>query len=284
MELQFIGTGSIVSDRMSACALVDGAILLDAPNGSMKAMRRAGLDPAAVDLCLVTHFHADHFFDVVFLFLEQGLTRRRDTDLVLVGPPGLAERVQRLFELAYPGAWAGIRPKTRPSFVEIGENGGEWEGLAGGRRYQVKARPMRHNVPALGYRVSDEQGVTLGFTGDTSYCPAVEELASTSSFLVADTTFPAEGRAGHMGLREVEALAGRHPGLHVLSTHISDDVPEPSRPGVTFPADGQRFVLDDHTLTLQAPREKKPTAPAQTQGRSPGRAAPKKPLADSLLT
>ncbi|WP_064744034.1 MBL fold metallo-hydrolase [Actinomadura oligospora] len=254
MELQFIGTGSIVSDRLSSSALVDEAILIDTPNGSMKAMRRYGLKPEAVDVCLITHFHADHFFDIVFLFLEQGLLRQRGTDLVLIGPLGFEERVQRLFELAYPGSWEHIRPRTRPSFVEIGDNGGEWEGLAGGRHYQVKARPVQHTVPTLGYRVTDDRGTTLGCTGDTAYCPAVEELASTSSTLIADTTFPTEAKAGHMSLREVEALAGRHPDLHILSTHISDDVPAPTRPNVAFPADGQRFTLDSHTLTAHDPR------------------------------
>ncbi|MEV5574338.1 ribonuclease Z [Spirillospora sp. NPDC052269] len=276
MELQFIGTGSIISDRMSSSALVDGAILIDAPNGSMKAMRRRGLDPAAVDLCLITHFHADHFWDVVFLLLEQGLLRRRDTDLVLIGPAGLADRVRQLVELAYPGAWKGLRPKTRPSFVEIGGSGGEWEGSAGGRRYEIKARPVRHTVPGLGYRVTDDQGTTLGLTGDTAYCPAVEELASTSSTLVADTTFPAEGRAGHMGLRDVEALAARHPGLQVLATHLSDDVPAPTRPNVTFPDDGQRFTLDSRPLPVRTAWRKGPAAT------TPGRDKPPEPVTGPL--
>ncbi|GAA2149521.1 MBL fold metallo-hydrolase [Actinomadura napierensis] len=254
MELRFIGTGSIISDRMSSSALVDGKVLIDTPNGSMKAMRRAGLDPAAVDVCLITHFHADHFFDIVFLFLEQGLLHERDSDLVLVGPTGFADRVQQVFDLAYPDTWENIRAKTRPSFVEIGDEGGEWTGHG----YHVRALPVQHTVPGLGYRITDEHGTVLGCTGDTAYCPAVEELASTSAALIADTTFPAEGKLGHMGLHEIEALAERHPGLHVLSTHLSDDVPAPTRPNVTFPADGQRFTLDGHGLhtVRQAPARK----------------------------
>lgn len=240
MKLQFIGTGSILSDRLSASALVDGKLLIDTPNGSMKAMRRAGLDISSVDICLFTHFHADHFFDIVFLFLEQGLVRPRDSELVLLGPAGLAERLGRLFDLAYPGTWPGIKDKVPPKFVEFGEEGGEWSG----RGYSVRALPVQHTVPALGYHVTDEPGARLGYTGDTAHCPAVDRLASDSAVLVIDTTFPKQGKLGHMGLEEIESLADQWPDLRLLPTHLSDDVPGSSRPNIRFPSDGQRFSLD----------------------------------------
>ncbi|MEU8321856.1 hypothetical protein AB0C33_26190 [Nonomuraea sp. NPDC048881] len=94
MRLHFIGTGSIFTDRMSASALIDGTLLVDTPNGSVKAMRRGAIDLTAIDLCLITHLHADHFFDIIFLLREQGLLRERDRELVLLGPAGLEERVR----------------------------------------------------------------------------------------------------------------------------------------------------------------------------------------------
>jgi ribonuclease BN (tRNA processing enzyme) len=240
VKLQLIGTGSILSARMSASALVDDALLIDTPNGTMKAMRRAGLDPCSVDICLITHFHADHFFDIIFLLLEQGLQQTRERDLVLIGPAGFADRVNQLFELSYPGSWNGIKDKVRPRYVEFDPaQGGECS--EGG--YTIHALPMEHSVPTLGYRITDSAGARLGYTGDTVRCPSVDRLAADSSVLALDTSFPKEGKVGHMGLNDVEELAAEWPDLDLIATHLGDDVTHSARPNIVFPADGQIFQV-----------------------------------------
>jgi ribonuclease BN (tRNA processing enzyme) len=239
MQLHLIGTGSIFSTRMSASALVDNTILIDTPNGAMKAMWRGGLDPTTPDICLITHFHADHFFDIVFLFLEQGLLRTRDSELLLIGPTGFERRVEQLFELAYPGTWPTVKTNTHPRFVEFDDDGGEWTGNG----YAIRAVATQHSVPSLGYLISDEAGTRLGYTGDTVYCPAVEELARESSALVLDASFH-HSRAGHMGLDDVEALADRWPALPLITTHRDDDVTTSNRPTILFPDDGETFQLN----------------------------------------
>jgi ribonuclease BN (tRNA processing enzyme) len=247
VRLQLIGTGSILTARMSACALVDGRLLIDTPNGSMKAMRRAGIDPMAVDICLITHFHADHFFDIIFLLLEQGLRHVRENDLILIGPMGFAERVDRLFELSYPGVWADVKGKVSPRFVELGQDGGDWAGNG----YRIRALRMKHAVPTLGYSIVDEPGARLGYTGDTVHCPSVDTLAAGSSVLVLDTSFPKEGRIGHMGLNDVEAVASRWPDRHLIATHLGDDVTHSSHPNIIFPTDGQKFEINTNGLVTQ---------------------------------
>ena len=255
MKLQFSGTGSILTSRMSASALVDDTLLIDTPNGSMKAMRRAGLDPCAVDTCLITHFHADHFFDIVFLLLEQGLQQTRDRDLVLIGPAGFADRVNQLFELSYPGSWNGIKDKVRPRYVEFDPaQGGECS--EGG--YTIRALPMEHAVPTLGYLITDPAGARLGYTGDTVRCPSVDALADTGSVLVLDTSFPKEGKVGHMGLNDVEAVAAQWPDLDLIATHLGEDVTHSERPNIVFPTDGQVF-----DVTADGLRSKTPSMPAQ---------------------
>ncbi|UBU12972.1 MBL fold metallo-hydrolase [Nonomuraea gerenzanensis] len=245
---------------MSASVLIDNKLLIDTPNGAMKAMWRDNLDPTTVDLCLITHFHADHFFDIVFLFLEQGLRKPRDSDLILIGLTGFEQRVEQLFELAYPGAWPGMKAKTRARFVEFDESGGEWSGNG----YTIRATATQHSVPSLGYLITDQAGTRLGYTGDTVYCPAVEDLARDSSALVLDTTFH-HSRTGHMGLDDVEALADRWPALPLLTTHRDDDVTTSTRSTVLFPADGDTFHLNpDGLATDQHDQDTShPTSPAK---------------------
>ncbi|MEV0827212.1 MBL fold metallo-hydrolase [Nonomuraea rubra] len=246
MQVHFVGTGSIFHDRLSASALLDDKLLIDTPNGSVKAMRRERIDPATVDLCLITHFHADHFFDIIFLLMEQGLLRKRDRELILIGPTGFAERVAHLFEISYPGTWEKIQPNLQPRFVEFGHEGGEWSGEG----YRIRALPVEHTTPiALGYSITDTAGTVFGYTGDTVLCPSVEQLADTSSALALDTSF-LSSKVGHMGLDDVERLADDHPGLTLFPTHLGEEVTGSDRPNVVFPEDGQTFELgSDGTVT-----------------------------------
>jgi ribonuclease BN (tRNA processing enzyme) len=240
MEIALIGTGSILTRRMSASALIDDKVLVDTPNGCMKALRRMGRDPARIDVCLITHFHADHFFDIVFLFLENGLRTRRERDLHLVGPEGLEARVEKLFGLSYPESWERVKSNASPRFVELGSEGGSL--VVDG--YSIEAVPVEHTVPlAFGYAVAGPDGGRVGFTGDTVYCAGVEKLAGECSALVVDTAF-LTGRSGHMGLDDVERLASRCPEVQFVATHLSDDVNASTCTNLTIPQDGYIFTAD----------------------------------------
>ncbi|MCM1234444.1 MAG: MBL fold metallo-hydrolase [Ruminococcus flavefaciens] len=76
MNIRLLGTGSIWAgsiwaEELGACALIDGTILLDCPNGLIKIMRKKKININNIDVCIITHFHADHYFDIPFLLLEQ---------------------------------------------------------------------------------------------------------------------------------------------------------------------------------------------------------------------
>lgn len=66
MQVKLLGTGSILTKHLSSCALIDKRVMLDCPNGVMKAIRGYGINPTDIDICLITHFHADHFLICLF--------------------------------------------------------------------------------------------------------------------------------------------------------------------------------------------------------------------------
>ena len=104
MKIQTIGTGGIFTNAVSACALVDGKLLVDCPNGAVKALRRQGVDLQAIDLCLITHFHGDHYFDLPFLLLELSL-QERNREFQIIGPAGMFIKAKTLMQEAYEGHW-----------------------------------------------------------------------------------------------------------------------------------------------------------------------------------
>src|SRR4051812_19210050 len=108
MQLQFIGSGDAFGSggRFNTCFHVTSAhanFLLDCGASSLPALKRLGIDRNAIDLILVTHFHADHFGGVPFFVLDAQLVAKRTRPLLLAGPPGLPGWYERAMGAAFPG-------------------------------------------------------------------------------------------------------------------------------------------------------------------------------------
>jgi ribonuclease BN (tRNA processing enzyme) len=56
--------------------------------------------------------------------------------------------------------------------------------------YTLKTRPMLHMVPCIGYRIESEGGASMVYTGDTSYCDGVLELAKGVDVLIIEAALP----------------------------------------------------------------------------------------------
>src|SRR5687767_4551445 len=108
MRLQFIGSGDAFGSggRFNTCFHLTGtrtSALIDCGASSLPAMKRLGIDRNAVDVILLTHFHADHFGGVPFFVLDAQLVARRTRPLLIAGPPGLPGWFERAMAVAFPG-------------------------------------------------------------------------------------------------------------------------------------------------------------------------------------
>lgn len=220
MEIQLVGTGSILTNHISACAVVDNKLLVDCPNGAVKAMRRLNIKPTDINVCLITHFHADHYFDIPFLLLEQGIRPVRKTDFTVIGPKYLMEHINELFLLAYPEDWEVIKKQSRIKTIEIGE---EYKPIVIDG-YSIIPYRVKHSVcDAFGYTISHNHS-TVGFTGDTVLCPNVEKMVQKSNLIFADMSFE-KGTKNHMGMEDIEYLVSKYGEQRsILPTHMSDNV------------------------------------------------------------
>lgn len=240
MQIRLIGTGSILTDSMSACALLDNHVLLDCPNGSVKAMRRLGIDVTQIDFCLITHFHGDHYFDIPFLLLEQGIRPIRDKDFIVIGPKGVSSQIEQLFKLAYPEDWDRIRNQSRLRTIEIDEEETPIR-IAG---YTVTPYRVEHSIcNAYGYTIS-HGAKTVGFTGDSVFCSGVEQIIRSSDVVFVDMSFEKNTKT-HMGFVDVDTLINVYgKDKVVLPIHMSDKVRELfEKKYYTPPVDGDTFDI-----------------------------------------
>src|SRR5260370_36247609 len=109
MHLQFVGSGDAFGSggRFNTCFHVVAEelnFLIDCGASSLVAMKRLGIDRNAIDLIVLTHYHADHCGGGPLFFLAAPFVAQRTRPLTNARPPPIQERVPRQMEAAFAGS------------------------------------------------------------------------------------------------------------------------------------------------------------------------------------
>ena len=203
----------------------DGTLLLDCGPGVLSALRERGLYP--VDAIAITHLHLDHWGDLVpWIWYElSGLAQPRHAELWL--PPGAAAELAAFgARFGYDGMFADtfdVREfETRTPFRVAG--------------FEITAYPVEHfGMVAFGFLVRDRAGKTLAYSGDSSPCPALAELAETADLFLCEATLATSADdsnpRGHLAADEALAIPARR----TLLTHRPVELPAPPGAAVAVP-------------------------------------------------
>jgi len=211
MRLAFLGTGSAFSlERYNGAVVVDGRILLDGGAPLMPHMHRLGIDPGAIEVVFLSHFHGDHVLGLPpFMFYR---SFQPSGPLAVVGPPAVEERIESLLLLAWGDEWPEHRRRAGITYHESGP-GGE---VAGVRFEAVK---LTHgDADCRGYRLH-LGGRILAYAGDTTATPSLDELVHGADVAITEATGPDPGGV-HTSWDEARALVARHPGTRFLFNHV----------------------------------------------------------------
>jgi len=177
------------------------AILLDAGGGAFERLGRAAIDPALIDLVLLSHLHIDHSGGLAPVVFAATIAKRgRPFDLV--GPcgrgqvPGAKQFADLLF--GRTGAWSylhtfdgfGVRATEMPSDPDAHA---EPAGVpCGGIAVEaIRSVAVRHGMmPALSYRI-ERGGRSICYSGDVAEASdALIALARGCDLLVHDFALP----------------------------------------------------------------------------------------------
>ena len=153
-ELVVLGTSSAVPTRdrahPGAVLLWDGeVVLLDPGEGTQRQLTLAGVSAASITRICLTHLHGDHCLGL------PGVLQRRVLDGVqrpvdLYFPAAGQEYVDRLRHASEAFAGPEVREHPVPPDVRLDEPVDRWGSLA------LHAAPLDHRVPALGWRVQED--------------------------------------------------------------------------------------------------------------------------------
>src|SRR5258708_1250122 len=117
MRIAFLGTGSAFSlERYNGAVVVDGRLLLDGGAPLLPHMHRLGIDPGGIEALFLTHFHGDHVLGLPTFMLYRAFMP--SSGLAVVGPPGVEERLESLFHVAWGDEWTQFRQQIGLSYEE----------------------------------------------------------------------------------------------------------------------------------------------------------------------
>jgi ribonuclease BN (tRNA processing enzyme) len=202
-----------------------GKLLLDCGPGVLGRLRENG---SQVDAIAITHWHLDHWGDLVpWAWLNAyGPENHRLHCAVWVPPNGIEELT------TFASHW-GNEGMFDEAFDLHEYQGNVRTEIAG---FELEAHRLPHyTVEAYGFRVSEGEKL-LAYSGDSAPTPELAELARGADLFVCEATLLDGGRdgvpRGHLSAEEALAAADGP----VLLTHRPVELPSPD--GVTVAHDG----------------------------------------------
>jgi ribonuclease BN (tRNA processing enzyme) len=126
-------------------------------------------------------------------------------------------------------------------FVEVD---GSWQD-AGPLRFRAVEVVHVPYLRCYGY-LFDRGATAVGYSGDTTPCAGLHELARESATLVLECNgrhTPPGTPGSHMDEDSVRALQAAHPGTRLVLSHLGEQVDLASLSGVTVPEDFSRLSV-----------------------------------------
>src|ERR1044072_3198449 len=190
MKLTVIGSGCAVPHprRTSAGFWLEasgGSPLLDCGASVPHRMARENLDWPALDAIWISHFHLDHCGGLApFLFATRHAreTKERTKPLKIFGGKGL-KNLLGSFDAA--GNYKIFQQPLPVEVVEV-EPFQKWEILPGLRAAAISTP---HKEESLGVRLTDIDGVSLVYTGDTGFDMIIGDFAKHTDLLLMECSF-----------------------------------------------------------------------------------------------
>jgi ribonuclease BN (tRNA processing enzyme) len=191
-----------------------GRLLLDCGPGVLPRLRLQEGWPR-IDAIAITHFHLDHWGDLVPWVWGTQFGAGSDVPAPrLFLPPGGRETLARL------GEDLGQRDMFERTFEITEYSDGETFEAAGAR--VTPRRVLHYEMLAFGFRVSDN-GTTLAYSGDSGPSEALSVLARDADLFVCEATLlapnPEGGTRGHLSAVEADAAFREAGAKRLLLTH-----------------------------------------------------------------
>jgi len=241
--VQFPGSGDAFGSggRFQTCIYVNAEhtrFLIDCGTSSLIAMKRFGVDPATIDLILISHLHGDHFGGIPFLIRETQITSARTAPLLIAGPKGIRERTVSAMEILFPGS-SNAATSFALNFCELVEGRTNILNLLSVESYRAihTAGTEAHSL-----RVECD-GKTVSYSGDTEWNDNLIAVARFADIFICEGFSYEKQVRNHLTYQTLMKHRHRLSCKRLILTHLNADLIERMRDVEVECADGQMLTL-----------------------------------------
>ncbi len=190
-SVTILGSGTCVpSLKRSSCAILmeigETKLLFDSGPGTMHRLLHTGVEIFDIDVIFYSHFHPDHTGELVpFVFATKYPdSNRRNSELTVAGGKGFIDFINGL--KAVYGDWLEL-PEGMLRFLELDNNDLYSRQFAS---FTVDTIPMNHREESLGYRITDPDGKSIVYSGDTDTNENLVSLSQGADLLICESAMP----------------------------------------------------------------------------------------------
>lgn len=237
MNVTFIGTGTIGSTKRANTSILIDNILFDCGMGTIKQFERLGNKVKDLDYVVISHFHADHFFDLPNLIIGKRIRNELDKKFYIVGPLGIRQKVYDMMILSF-GDLGSLEEYANIEFIELAPN--EPRNID---NYILTAYELKHGkaLPNYGYLL-EKDNKCVGYTGDTAICDNYYRMCEKANYMFADATTISESKFPHISVNDLIKTAEQYISCNFYAVHREDyEIPETEK--VNFPNDGDKISI-----------------------------------------
>ena len=219
MELIFLGSGccipSLTKNAPGILIIVNGeSLLFDSGSGILSRILKAGIDYKQIKHIFYTHFHSDHTADLIPFIQALRFTPnfKKKDELNIYGPKRFNNFINQLANIF--GEWV-IDHDFPFQIHELEKDNRQFT------NFTITTMPMQHSKHAIGYRIKDEFGKSIVYSGDTDFCEEIIELANNADILILECSFPDSKKVkGHLTPSEAAKIASLSNCKHLILNHF----------------------------------------------------------------
>jgi len=241
MRVRFLGTGTLGTQRRCTSFLVNDNILFEIGNGTVAGLLENNLDVKNISIIVISHFHGDHYGDIVYFLHRRAMQELIDQPLVIVGPKGLQKKIIEFNNLLFGDIrdHSEIAEMWNIRFIELGDSG-----VLVSDEFEIEAFKVLHGkLDANGYIVR-YGNKTLGYTGDACLTDGVMARIREAKTWIMEANEMMRKEGLHIGFSELIGLADMYPKIDFYAVHRKDyDMSKNIQVNLIAPIDGDEIIL-----------------------------------------
>jgi len=223
MEIFFLGVGEACDPNQPNTSILlktspkknSGRILLDCGFSVPHHYFSLAPDPDELSALWISHFHGDHFLGTPLLLLWFW-EMSRQKPLHIIGPPGVALKINQALELAYPNLLDGLGFPLVFSEMEPGEQkyiaDASWQ-----------AAYNEHSQPCLSLKL-EFSGKTIFYSGDGRPTPMTRKLAQGCDLIIHEAYGFEDTTPGHGSIAACLEFTRSAGGRRIALVHMQRNV------------------------------------------------------------